>query len=34
MRIGTLLAAVVLVAFTVPSLASVREDQRACEYGF
>ena len=34
MRIGTLLAAVILVAFTVPSLANVREDQRACEYGY
>lgn len=34
MRIGILLALGLLVAFTVPSLASVREDQRACEYGY
>ena len=34
MRISTLLAAAVLAAIAVPSLASVCEDQRACEYGY
>lgn len=34
MRIGALLAVALLAALTAPLLASVREDQRACEYGY